>query len=211
MTFSASDVSINPNVRCDPGLGISSSNWKKTSDLLKQVGDQLNGQTIEDIINSLAGGSVVSVIANGVLVSSASPTEVTGLVLTDHTGGGQFSVASDIITADTDNTCLVAMSVAGFIGFERDDFAELTVTLQTRSNPLAAWGPVFILSGQATWPDIALVFGASSQVIRLASQVRFRDNAAGRQYRFITSVDVGTTLPTIQIGVECAFFNIKSA
>jgi hypothetical protein len=102
MTFSASDVSINPNVRCDPGMGISSSNWKKTSDLLKEVGDQLNGQTLEDIINALIGVpfDLEDHIKRGVLDGALSQGGSATMSVWDWNGSAEDDTTEDITVRD---------------------------------------------------------------------------------------------------------------
>jgi hypothetical protein len=220
MTFSASDVSINPNVRCDPGMGISSSNWKKTSDLLKEVGDQLNGQTLEDIINNIVGALTTELHwqrfwqqAQQVLSSSFSSganVDIDETILsswgvhagTEYIAGERFQLESDGITlTDMTGGPPYILSIGGFsqINFVRDCAGVGEIRLMQRASSAGVYSQEssLRLSFPFNAPDAPLAAGAAGEFAD-ATMTRHRiyDTAAGNQLKLVMALDHGTNPPT---------------
>ena len=210
MTFSASDVTINPNVRCDSSGAILAGNLQKIKDLLKQVGDQLNGDTLEDIINNQVGGGDTHgiFIADGIggdtlladlpkdyqFSSGASSNtsrwqiESDNITITDLTGGGPFVM---ILTSAMSVTTPVASVSYGKAIFQ----------VYKRTNSLAAYNAYNNVLNICSWgtdasgspPD---PWAAGSAVMPVISGI-----AAGNQYkaRLIINGTSGAAITSVSI------------
>jgi hypothetical protein len=225
MTLSLSDLSgINQSVRCDPSGSIASTNTKKIVDALKKLAEEFDGETLEDIINSVVGGgggatlnylefrqqfseAIVEAEFGGVdldlsgTIASSWGTHVG----TEYIAGERFQLEADGITI-TDMT--------GGPPYILTVGADMRI-IPTRDT--SGWGWVKVRSGTAAptgsitdlllklpfhFPNVALV-GTPEAPELTATRTRIMDTNVGHQFKLEGGVVEGVNPPT--------FFEVGSA
>ena len=220
MTFSAEDVKVNP-VRCDPSGVIGARNAKHISDLLKQIGDQFNGQTLEDIINATvgSGGATLNYLVFQQLASQAITTagEFAGTAMsmigtidsstgthagTEYLAGERFQLEADGVTiTDMTGGPPYIMTVGSYMRMApvRDSGGYGWIKTSKRTLPSGVFFPKVHLEMRcpfmATDAPLPSSVGGADVVQLNVTRSIISDSNVGDQYKMTMGVIHGTNAP----------------